>query len=378
MNATRHKHPQVAIVYDRVNKIGGAERLLHFLHKMYPNAPLYTSVYERNGAPWAEEWEVRSSFLQRWKWARVHHEILAPLMPLAFESFDFSNFDLVISVSSEAAKGVITKPGTKHICWMLTPTRYLWSGADAYEKDYLTGGLEVFKPAYKSVLNRLRSWDRMAAWRPDILVPISQKVSDRIQQYYGREPSSVIYPPVDTHFFTPASKRVQPPAAVPQDPFLLIVSRLVPYKKIDLAIQACLDEKIPLVIIGAGGDRARLQGIAGNSSLIQFLGQLTDEETLRYYQACRGFLFPAEDDFGLTALEALSCGCPVAVNAKSGNAELLVDKKHGILVSESSVSAWKHAARQLLERSWSAGLLRKAAERISVEHCERQWKELVQ
>lgn len=378
MNAIHHKHQRVAVVYDRVNKIGGAERLLDFLHRMYPDAPLYTSVYDPSGAPWAKDWEVRTSFLQRWSWARGHHEVLAPFMPLAFESFDFSGFDLVISVSSEAAKGVITKPGTKHICWMLTPTRYLWSGADDYERDYLTGGLEVFRPLYRSLLNRLRSWDRMAAWRPDLLVPISQKVSDRIQHFYERTPSAVLYPPVDTHFFVPSAVQARPPAAAPDHPFLLVVSRLVPYKRVDLAIRACLQEKIPLVIIGAGGDEARLRAIAGDSPLIHFLGQLTDRETLRYYQACSGFLFPAEDDFGLTALEALSCRRPVAVNSRSGNAELLVDGKHGILVSEGSIAGWQHAARQLLDRSWSAGALHAAAERVCIEQCERQWKELVQ
>jgi len=378
MNDKKRNHPRVAIVYDRVNKIGGAERLLDCLHRMYPEAPLYTSVYDKSGAPWAKGWEIRTSFLQRWKWARQHHELLAPLMPIAFESFDFSEFDVVISVSSEAAKGVITKPGTQHICWMLTPTRYLWSGADAYAKDYLTGGLEVLKPLYRSLLHRLRSWDEMAAWRPDMLVPISQKVSNRIEKYYSRKPSSVVYPPVNTHFFVPASKNLRLPTAAPQDPFLLVVSRLVPYKKVDLAIHACIEEKIPLVIIGTGGDQARLKGIARNSSLVRFLGQLTDEETLRYYQSCQGFLFPAEDDFGLTAIEALSCGRPVAVNARSGNAELLVDKKHGILVTESSIPAWRNAARQLMERSWLPSTLRQTAERISIEQCERQWKELVQ
>lgn len=377
MNQKLDSHPRVALVYDRVNKLGGAERLLCFLHRLFPDAPLYTSVYDAAGAPWADGWDIRTSFLQGIPFLRSKHEVLAPFMPLAFESFDFSDFDVVISVSSEAAKGIITKPSTKHLCWLLTPTRYLWSGAEQYEKDFLHDGRQWLLPLYHRVINSLRAWDRMAAWRPDILLPISSVVAKRVEKYYQRKSADVLYPPLDTAHFAPADKAAQRPADAPQEPFFLIVSRLVPYKRIDTAIAACIAEKQHLVVIGKGSDASRLQSLAVGSPYIHFMGHLTDAETLGYYQACCGFLFPAEDDFGLTAFEALSCGKPVAVNADSGNAELLTDEKNAVLVQKPTVQEWQKALRKVLQKQWPVKILRQAADQISEEVCSRSWKEYV-
>ena len=182
---------KVAIVYDRVNKWGGAERVLLALHEMFPDAPLYTSVYDSKKAPWARVFpKIYTSFLQYLPFAKSNHELLAPLMPLVFESFNFDNYDLVISVTSEAAKGIKTNSGTLHVCYCLTPTRYLWSHYEDYFKN------PVFKLVTKPIINYLKNWDKKAAQRPDVMIAISTEVKNRIKKYYGRD-SEIIFPPTN-------------------------------------------------------------------------------------------------------------------------------------------------------------------------------------
>ena len=184
---------KVALVYDRVNKWGGAERVLLAFHKLFPEATLYTSVYNPKNAPWAKAFAIKTSFLQSFPYASSSHEFYPFLMPLAFENFSFDEYDLVISVTSEAAKGIMTKPKTMHICYCLTPTRYLWSGySDYFDNSF-------FRFATKPVISYLRSWDMVASQRPDMYIAISKEVKERIKKYYGRE-SEVIYPPVDIAF----------------------------------------------------------------------------------------------------------------------------------------------------------------------------------
>jgi glycosyltransferase involved in cell wall biosynthesis len=325
---------KVALVYDRLNKWGGAERVLLALHKLFPKAPLYTSVYDRKKAPWADVFEVRTSFLQNFPFS-THHELFAPLMPLVFESFNFDEFDLVISVTSEAAKGIITKPSTKHICYCLTPTRYLWSGYDEYFKNPL------FKLIATPLILYLKFWDRIAATRPDEYIAISKEVQSRIRKYYGRE-SAVVHPPIDgikNEVFN--IKDVSTPNA----PFFLIVSRLVPYKKIDLAIKAFNELKLPLKIIGIGAEMNRLKAISGPT--IDFLGYLTDKELVRYYGECCALVFPGIEDFGLTILEAQSFGKPVIAFRAGGALETITEGKTGIFFDEPNAESLIKAVNQL-------------------------------
>ena len=266
---------KVALVYDRVNKWGGAERVLLALHKLFPYAPLYTSVYDREKAPWAKVFDVKTSFLQRLPFA-TNHELFATLMPIAFESFSFDEYDLVISVTSEAAKGIITKPKTMHICYCLTPTRYLWSGLNEYYNQPAAG---IFNPGVrlgmKLFVNKLRRWDKISSKRPDSYLSISKTVKRRIVAYYNRE-SKVIYPPVDTEVFNlPKVKTL--------NDYFLIVSRLVPYKRVDYAIEAFSQLPYRLKIIGSGIDEKRLKKNAGKN--IEFIGSdLTDRKLGWYYQ----------------------------------------------------------------------------------------------
>jgi len=345
---------KVALVYDRLNKWGGAERVLLALHKLFPKAPLYTSIYDREKASWADVFEVRTSFLQKFPFS-THHELFAPLMPLAFESFNFDEFDLVISVTSEAAKGIITKPKTKHICYCLTPTRYLWSGYDEYFKNPL------LKFIAKPLTLYLKFWDKIASARPDEYIAISREVQSRIRKYYQKD-SDVVYPPLmlargpaatlpatplkEANSFVrsasaPSTSSVRavgsPSSGVTPSSYFLIVSRLVPYKKIDLAIKAFNKLKLPLKIIGTGAQMNKLKAISGPT--IDFLSYLTDKELVGYYRGCCALVFPGVEDFGLTILEAQSFGRPVIAFKAGGALETIVEGKTGIFFSEPSAES---------------------------------------
>jgi len=316
---------KVALVYDRLNKWGGAERILLALHKLFPQAPLYTSVYDKKKAPWADVFNVKTSFLQNFPLA-THHELYASLMPLAFESFNFDEFDLVISVTSEAGKSIITKPQTKHICYCLTPTRYLWSGYDEYFKNPL------LKILSKPVVLYLKFWDKIAAQRPDEYIAISKEVQGRISKYYDRN-STVVYPSIEIQNYEKESRD-----------YFLIVSRLVSYKKIDLAIEAFNKLKLPLKIIGTGMEINRLKKMAGPT--IEFLGYLTDKELVEYYSGCRALIFPGFEDFGLTILEAQSFGKPVIAFKGGGALETVIEGKTGIFFNKPNIESLTKAIRQ--------------------------------
>jgi len=362
---------RVAIVYDRVNKFGGAERVLQFLHTMYPQAPLYTSVYNPKSASWAKDWRVIPSFLQRIPFFRSHHELLALFMPLAFESFDFSSYDLVISITSEAAKGVLTKPHTKHVCWLLTPTRYLWEKEKEYERDFFFGVRAIFLPFFRLIKTYLKWWDVTVSHRPDLTIAISHTVADRYKKTYERDVDALVYPPIRSHLFeTPQH------VSSPFRSFYLCVSRLVPYKRIDLAIRAAQAMRRNLVIIGKGSDEVRLRRIAQHDPSIFFAGHLTDEEIVGYYQRCTGFLFPGEEDFGLTALEAMAAGKPPIVYAKSGNAEI-VTIDTGVVCKALCVDTLVEAMRTLEQKQWDKKVLQSHAKTFDESACIKQWRKLV-
>lgn len=308
---------KVALVYDRINKWGGAERVLLALKELFPSAPLYTSVYNPLKAGWAKVFEIKTSFLQKFPKASFNHEKFAPFMPLAFESFSFDQFDLVISVTSESAKGIITGPKTKHICYCLTPTRYLWSGYDEYFQN------KLLKFVSRPAISYLRKWDKMAGQRPDHFIAISKEVQRRIKKYYGRE-SVIIYPPIDDKIFNENQKSK---FSNNNQDYFLIVSRLVPYKRIDIAIKAFNKLKLPLKIIGTGSEEKKLRKMAGKN--IEFLSNLTEGELLRYYKESLALIFPGIEDFGLVILEALSLGKPVIAFKGGGVLETVAHGKTG-------------------------------------------------
>ncbi len=352
---------RVALVYDRVNKWGGAERILLALHELFPEASLFTSVYDQKGALWAKRFSIRTSFLQKVSLARRSHELFGVLMPIVFEQFSFDSYDLVISVTSEAAKGIIVKPQTKHICYCLTPTRYLWSG---YE-DYFSTSL--FRLIASPAVSYLKRWEEVAISRPDIFVAISNEVKRRIKKYYHID-AQIIYPPLDSN----ENKNILP---VKERGYFLVVSRLVAYKRIDLAVKACNERKLPLKIIGTGSELGRLRAIAGPS--ITFLGSLTDEEVVSYYKGCRALLFPGKEDFGLTVLEAQQYGKPVIAYKAGGAIETVLEGKTGLFFYPQTIKALEKAIRRFERRRFRKEECQLQAARFSKALFKEQFLNLV-
>lgn len=321
---------KTAIVYDRINKWGGAERVLLALHELFPEAPIYTSVYDPKKAPWAKVFpKVITSFIQEIPILRRAHEVFGWLTPIAFEQFDFSEYDLVVSVTSEAAKGIITKPGTKHVCYCLTPTRYLWSGYGEYQKNrqWPFNLLPFYNLFSKPILNYLRKWDKVAAERPDEIIAISREVQRRILKYYQRK-ADVIYPPL-----TFKNKKDN----FSQKEYYLLVGRLIPYKKVGLAIEAFNKLKKPLVIVGEGSEERSLKRKAGKT--IKFFGRLKDNELSTVYAKAKALILPQEEDFGLVSLEAQASGVPVIAFKKGGALETVIDGKTGLYFESQTVDS---------------------------------------
>ena len=358
---------KIALVYDRVNKWGGAERVLLALHEMFPDAPLYTSVYDEKKAPWAKVFpRIYTSFLQNVPFAKGNNELFGWLMPFIFESFitrgvnDFDKYDLVISVTSEAAKGIITKPKTKHICYLLTPTRYLWSHYDLYFKN------KFLRFISKPFINYLKIWDKVASQRPDKIIAISTEVKNRIKKYYGRD-SEIIFPPVKSHFKKYLSEN---------HAYYLIVSRLVHYKRVDLAIKAFNKLKLPLVIVGSGSQINNLKLIARNN--IKFAGEVSEDELVKYYMGAKALIMPQEEDFGITSIEAQFFGVPVIAYNKGGSLDTVINNRTGIFFLKQEVDSLASAVAQFNERPvFNRPLLVENANRFSKEVFVKRFQELI-
>lgn len=366
----------VALVYDRVNKWGGAERVLLALHEIWPDAPLYTAVYDPAAAPWADVFDVRTSFLQKIPLAKNYHELLPILTPMAFESLSFDEYDVVISVTSAEAKSIITKPQTCHICYCLTPTRYLWSGYRDYINNPGLGKLgELGRFALKWSAPTLRRWDSFAANRPDYYIAISKHVAKRINKFYGKSVEKIIYPPVEISKGSTLPK--QGGTLRKASDYFLAVSRLVGYKRIDLLIETFNELGWQLVIVGDGRDREALQAMAG--STIRFVTRhLTDEELSAYYGNCRAFVFAADEDFGIAAAEAQAFGKPVIAYKKSGIAEIVKDGQTGILFDKQTTEGLLSALREFEKKSFDPDVSRKNAVRFGKARFKREMKESVE
>ena len=321
MSTPKPKKPKIAIVHDFLTYFGGAERVLMSLHKLYPDAPIYTLLYdEKKMKQYFPEAKIRSSFLNRLpKFIRKRKKYLLPFMPTAAETFDLRDFDIVISSSSSFVKGIITKPKAIHICYCHTPTRFLWDWHYNYLEENKIKGIK--KIVILPILHYLRMWDKSASERVDYFVANSEHTAKRIEKFYGRK-SEVIYPPC-------VAKSPPPPLrkGEQQNDYFLIVSRLSPYKKIDIAVEAFNKLELPLVIIGEGEDKKRLEKIANKN--IKFLGFQPEEKLTQYYENCYAFVFPGEDDFGITPIEAMSFGKPVLAYRKGGVLETVIENKTG-------------------------------------------------
>ncbi len=316
---------RLAIVCSWLNQYGGAERVLEVLHDMYPEAPIYTSLYRPEALPTVyRTWDVRTTFLNRLPLGKRYPQIYLPLFPMAFESLDLRGYDVVLSLTSAFAHGVVTSAETRHICYCLTPTRFLWNYHGYIERE---GVGRLARLALTPYLQGLRQWDQLAAGRVDEFVSISRTVQTRIRKFYGRE-SRIVYPPVNTQDALTLDQ--------PED-YFLVVSRLVPYKRIDLAVRAFSQLGLPLRVIGDGRDRAALMAMAGPN--VQFLGYISDDEKREQMARCRAFVFPGEEDFGIAPLEAMASGRPVIAYGAGGAVDTIAEGKTGIYFREPTVES---------------------------------------
>ena len=323
---------KVAIVHDFLMQMGGAEKVVEVFHDMFPDAPIYTSAYDPDAMPmYYRAWDIRTSFLQK-MWMKKHsHRMALFLYPTAFESFDLSDYDLVLSSSSAFAKGVITQPHTKHISYTYTPMRYAWTTKRYLENERLAGPLRALMTPG---MHYLRTWDAITIDRVDKYVAISQAVQARIQKFY-RRPSTIICPPAETSRFFPDSDIGD---------YYIIVARLIPYKQLDLAIEAFNCLKRPLKIVGTGRQYKALKAIS--KSNIEFLGRVDDVELPGLMARAKAYIMPGEEDFGLTPVEANACGRPVIAYAAGGALDTQVDGVTGVLFREPTPAGLINAVRE--------------------------------
>ena len=355
--------PRAALVHDWLNQQGGAENVLVEMHRMFPSAPVYTAFYEPTLVdPAFRRLDIRPTWLQRFPLWRTNHQALLPFYPLAFGGFRIPNADLVVSNSSAFCKGVRPAPGAVHVCYCLTPTRFLWM-----PDTYLSGERAPVwsRLLLPPLLAWARRWDRNAAQRVTQFLAISKAVADRIQRFYGRS-SRIVYPPVDVERFTPTTDV--------GDAFL-IVSRLIPYKRIDLAVRACTELGLPLRIVGSGRAEADLRAMAGPT--VRFLGRLPDRDVSVEMARCRAFLFPGDEDFGITPVEAQAAGRPVVAFRSGGALDTVINGKTGILFGEQTVASLGAALRQVQTMAFDTDTLIANARRFSRDNFRRALLEAV-
>ena len=315
-------------------------------------------------SPTIERRPIHTSFIQRLPEVRRYYRHYLPLFPLAIEQFDLDRFDIVLSLSHCCAKSAVTPPRTFHLCYCLTPMRYAWDQFDAYFGPARIG--KAGSRIMRAVMARLARWDRRTADRVDRYVAISHYVAGRIGRYYNRK-ASVVYPPVDTTFFQPDGAS--------HERYALIVSALVPYKRIEVAMDACARAHVPLKIVGEGPERDALERAARNG--VEFLGRRSDRDIRDLYRRAAVVLLPGEEDFGIVPLEAQACGRPVVALARGGALETVVPNETGILVDDPGAEAWAGAITDAVERRFDAALIRHHAERFSRERFGNEIEALV-
>lgn len=348
---------RVALVHDWLTGMRGGERCLDELAAMFPDAELFTLLHVPGTVSRRiEDRPIHQSFVAGLPRAAELYRYYLPLFPAAIERFDLGGFDLVLSSSHCVAKGVRVPAGSRHLCYCFTPMRYVWDLYDDYfGPDRAGAAVRTLMPL---VARRLRSWDRATASRVDRYVAISDHIRDRIRRCYGRD-AGVVYPPVAVDRFRPAAER---------EDFYLVVSALVPYKRIDLAIRAFNRLERTLVVVGEGPERGRLEAMAAPH--IRFTGRLEDGQVAHLYERCRAFVFTANEDFGITAVEAQAAGAPVIAYAGGGALETVVAEGPGAtgeLFEEQTVDALVAAVLRSETRSFDAGALRRNAERFRPE-----------
>jgi glycosyltransferase involved in cell wall biosynthesis len=344
---------KIAMVHDYFTQLGGAEKVAEELYNMLPNADLFATVALKNKMPdTLRNVPIRTSWMQRLPKMSEYYRLYFPLYPAAVRSLDLSGYDLVISSSSGYVKGVRASSDAIHVCYCHTPMRWVWSFDSYSARESFGAGVRTVLPA---LIRSLRSWDEGAARQPDHFVANSKTVAARIQRAYGRS-AEVIVPPIDIRRFKPSKE---------QGDYYVVLSRLVPYKRIDLAVSACTQLGRKLVVIGSGTALESLKAHAGPT--IQFLGRASDEDVEFYVARCRALIFPGEEDFGMAPVEVAAAGRPTIAFRGGGAMETVVEDVTGVFFDEQTTEALVDAIERFEAREWSSSVMRRHAEGFSAE-----------
>jgi glycosyltransferase involved in cell wall biosynthesis len=365
------KDLKVAIVCDWLTGTGGAERVVLELHKMFPDAPIYTSQYNKDPTIWyGDKWfavaDVRTLWLQRLP--KALKKFLPVLRARAFSKLDLSDYDLVVSSSGAEAKGVKTGPNTTHITYCHAPTHYYWSRYDEYMKNPGLGALNsLARLGLKLLVGRMRQWDYKAAQKPDYFIANSTHTKEDIKKYYDRD-ATVIYPPVDIGRFKLQGKVIKHG--------LLAAGRQTPYKRIDLAVEVCTKLGIPLTVIGNGPDHNKLVDMAG--ARVTFLNKVADTDMAHYFQRAEAFIFPGVDDFGIVAVEALSAGTPVIAYKAGGALDYVKEGKTGVFFEEQTVESLTEALKNFDASKFSSTTISESAQKFAIKNFAKNFQNFIE
>ena len=366
---------KIALIHDYLIQIGGAERVLEAFCEMFPEAPIYTLLYDEQATSGIfRNRKIKTSFLQKIPFAKKHHRYFLALMPFAIERFDLSGFDLIISSSSSYAKGVTKPKNAIHICYCHTPLRYAWDDTPKFIKE--SSYPDFIKPFIPLVINKIKKWDLKAALKVDYFIANSNFIADKINKYYNSQ-ADVIYPPVKLWSGKSSA------ASSEGEDYFLVVSRLLPYKRIDVAIQAFnkladspISNSLRLKIVGSGPERKNLEEIAGRN--IDFLGSVHDEQLTEIYAKCRAFIFPQEEDFGITAVEAQMAGRPVIAFKAGGALESIIDGKTGIFFDKQDEDSLAEAIVRFTDMKFDSEEIKTHAQKFSKEEFKKKMKEFIE
>lgn len=372
---------KVALIHDHLAQDGGAEKVLKVFADMFPDAPIYTLLYEKKNADkYYKGRKIETSIIQRLPGGVRFYQWYMPFMPMAVEFFDLTQFDVVISDTSSFAKGVITPTKTLHICYCHTPTRYLWSDTHQYLKELKYN--KYIKKVISLIMNYVRIWDRLAADRVDVFIANSKFIAKRISKYYKRD-STIIFPPVDTDNFKVADSFGD---------YFLIGGRLAPYKRVDIVVEAFNQLRIKnyelrikensikpkLKIFGDGVDMERLKKLAECNPDIEFLGRVDDKEKAELYSKCIAFINPQEEDFGITVVEAMASGRPVIAYKSGGAMETVIDGVTGRFFDNQTVEDLVGALKDFDPKAFDPGKIRAHAEQFSTERFKKEIKGFIE
>lgn len=347
---------KVALVHEFLTQYGGAERVLDCFLEIWPDAAIHTLVYDQEKmGEFYDKYKIKTSFVQKLpSFPPAGYKWYLTLFPKAIESFDLSEYDLVISDSSAFAKGVLTKKPTRHICYMHTPTRYLWQVTKEYLKD---APIPSFvRPIMPPFLNYLRKWDYRAAQRPEYIIANSKTVADRIKKFYSRDANEVIFPYVDTNKFVIQKGKKD---------YFLVAGRQEPYKKTELVIDAANKLGIKLIVVGGGTRIEQLKKKAQKN--IRFVGRVSDNKLADLYANCIAFIFPPEEDAGITPLEAMACGRPVIAYGKGGALESVIEGVTGEFFAEQSVECLSNVIKKFDPSEYNSQIIRNHAKKFDKE-----------